>query len=226
MMSDTTSSSLRTAAIFVFIGFLMTLGMVAETLLNTDAVNLYTVNDIQSIIDGLVASTPFTIQFSLAGLVFDCFFIIGYLSIFYALYVLTKERDLVLPKLAFALGFTTGVTDLVENAIHVSLLTGVPNGWVPDALVFSNAWTVTFVKDLSSYMAGMIFVVLLLMTLGIPPVLRTPKLVLTILLGLYVVLGCIAVVFPPFLTLRNLSFMIDMLLGSLMLSNMATRIAT
>jgi hypothetical protein len=214
------------AAVFVFIGFLMTLGMTAETLLNTGAVNLYTVTDIQSIINALVASSAFSIQFSLAGLVFDCFFIVGYLSIFYALYVLTKDRDLVLPKLAFALGLTTGVTDLIENAMHVALLTGVPNGWVPDSLVFSNAWTVTFVKDLTSYMAAMIFIVLLLMSLSSPPVLRTSKIILAILLALYAVLGCIAVVIPTFLTFRNLSFMIDMLLGALLLKGMATKLAT
>jgi hypothetical protein len=173
-----------------------------------------------------VASSAFSIQFSLAGLVFDCFFIVGYLSIFYALYVLTKDRDLVLPKLAFALGLTTGVTDLIENAMHVALLTGVPNGWVPDSLVFSNAWTVTFVKDLTSYMAAMIFIVLLLMSLSSPPVLRTSKIILAILLALYAVLGCIAVVIPTFLTFRNLSFMIDMLLGALLLKGMATKLAT
>jgi hypothetical protein len=225
-MSESNSSSLRTAAVFVFIGFLMTLGMTAETLLNTGSVNLYTVTDIQSIIDALVASSAFSIQFSLAGLVFDCFFIIGYLSIFYGLYILTKDRDILLPKLAFALGLTTGITDLIENAIHVALLTGVPNGWVPDSLVFSNAWTVTFVKDLTSYMAAMIFIVLLILSLSSPPALRTPKLILAILLGVYAVLGCISVVIPEFLTFRNLSFMIDTLLGALLLNNMASKLAT
>jgi hypothetical protein len=73
------------------------------------------------------------------------------------------------------------------------------------------------VKDLTSYMAGMMFIVLLILTMSDPPSLRSSKLLLAILVGLYVVIGSIAIVESSFLLVRNLSFMMDMLLGALIL---------
>ncbi|MHA2072856.1 MAG: hypothetical protein ACW985_13855, partial [Candidatus Thorarchaeota archaeon] len=64
--------------------------------------------------------------------------------------------------------------------------------------------------------------VLLLLTLSDPPNLRSSKLLLAILVGLYVVIGSIAIVESSFLLVRNLSFMIDMLLGALILFRVST----
>lgn len=198
-------------------GFLMTLGMTVETLLNPDGGQYHAAVNVQELINQIAASSNLVIQFQLAGIVFDSFFIIGYIGIFYGLYLLTKDKDDIFPKLGFALGMTTGILDLVENAIHVALLTGIPNGWTPDSLLFANLWTITFTKDLSSYMAGMIFIILLLVTLKDPPKLKGFKIALLILVALYVVTGAIAVVEPSFLMIRNLSFMIDMGLGAFLL---------
>jgi hypothetical protein len=224
-MTDSISSHLKVASVFVFLGFLMTLGMTATTLLNPGGGNLYEIRPIANVIADLVAATPMDINIKLASLVFDNFFMIGYLSIFYGLYLLTKGKEELFAKLAFALGSLTFISDLVENAFQVALLTGVPNGWVPADSVFSSFWTVMFVKDISSYMAGFTFIVLLLLSLSEPPEVKTPKLVFVILLGLYVGLGVIAIIEPSFLVFRNLSFMIDLLVASLLFHQMSTRLS-
>jgi hypothetical protein len=212
---------LKMASVFVFIGFLMTLGLAAVTLLSPGGSQLHEAMDPQIIIDDLASATAADISIRLAGIVFDTFFILGYMAIFYGLFVLTRDMEPFFPKLALALGLTTGFCDLVENAIQVALFNGIPTGWSPDGLYFATLWSFTFVKDLTSYMAGMIFIVLLLLTLNDPPNLRSSKLALAILVGLYVVIGSIAVVESPFLLVRDLSFMIDMLLGALLLFRMS-----
>ncbi len=110
---------------------------------------------------------------------------------------------------------------MVENAIHVALLNGIPAGWTPDGMYFATLWSFTFVKDLTSYMAGMIFIVMLIVTINDMPRIKTYKILLAILLCLYVGLGSIAIVDSSFLVLRNLSFVIDMGVGSIVLYRMS-----
>jgi len=106
----------------------------------------------------------------------------------------------------------------------VALLTGVPNGWVPADSVFSSLWIVMYVKDISSYMAGFVFIVMLILSLSDRQEIRLSKMVFVILLGLYVSLGVIAIIEPSFLVFRNLSFMIDLLIGSLLFRQMAAKL--
>jgi hypothetical protein len=216
---------LKMASVFVFIGFLMTFGLTAVTLLSPEGSQLHEAMDPQIIIDDLASATAADIDIRLAGIVFDTFFVVGYVAIFYGLYVLTKGSESFFPKLALALGLMTGFCDLVENAIQVALFNGIPTGWSPDGLYFATLWSFTFLKDLTSYMAGMIFIVLLVLTLSDPPNLRSSKMLLAILVGLYVVSGSIAIVESSFLLVRNLSFMIDMFLGALLLHRISTFIA-
>ena len=223
-MMDDIASRLKVVSVFIFLGFLMTLGMTVMTLLNPGGGNLYEVRAIGNVIADLIAASATDINIVLVGLVFDNFFIIGYLCIFYGLFLITKERDRVISMMGFALGLTTGFTDLIENALQVALLTGVPNGWVPADSVFSSLWIVMYVKDISSYMAGFIFIVMLLLTLNDRQEIRLSKMVFVILLGLYVSLGVIAIIEPSFLVFRNLSFMIDMLIGSLLFRQMAAKL--
>lgn len=223
-MTDTLGSKLKTVAVFVLLGFLMTLGLTATTLLNPGGGNLYEIRPIASVIADLVAATPQDISIKLASLVVDNFFMIGYLAIFYGLYLLTKEQEELMARVAFLLGSLTFISDLVENAFQVALLTGVPNGWVPADNVFSSFWTVMFVKDISSYMAGFTFIVLLLLSLSNPPEARTAKIVFVILLGLYVGLGVIAIINPSLLILRNLSFMLDLLVASVLFRQLSGKV--
>ena len=223
MMNDI-ASRLKIISVFIFLGFLMTLGMTAMILLNPGGGSLYEVRAIGNVIADLIAASPTDINITLVSLVFDNFFIIGYLCIFYGLFLITKEMDRVISLIGFALGLTTGIADLIENAFQVALLTGVPNGWVPADGVFSSLWIVMYVKDISSYMAGFVFIALLLLTLRDRQEIRLSKMIFVILLGLYVSLGIIAIVEPSFLVFRNLSFMIDMLFGSLLFRQMSAKL--
>jgi len=221
---DDIASRLKTVSVFIFLGFLMTIGMTVMTLLNPGGGSLYEVRAIGNVIADLIAASAADINITLVSLVFDNFFIIGYLCIFYGLFLITKERDRVISMIGFALGLTTGFTDLIENAFQVALLTGVPNGWVPADSVFSSLWIVMYVKDISSYMAGFVFIVMLLLSLNDRQEIRLSKMVFVILLGLYVSLGVIAIIEPSFLVFRNLSFMIDLLIGSLLFRQMAAKL--
>lgn len=221
-MTDAIGPRLKVVSVFIFLGFLMTLGMTATIFLNPGGGNLYEVRPIGNVIADLVAATAQDINIKLASLVFDNFFMIGYLAIFFGLFILTREKEELIAKVAFLLGSLTFVSDMVENAFQVALLTGIPNGWVPADNVFSSLWVVMYVKDISSYMAGFTFIVLLLLSLNDAPDIRTSKIVFMVLLGLYVGLGVIAIIEPSFLVFRNLSFMIDLLVASLLFRRMAT----
>ncbi|MHA2242841.1 MAG: hypothetical protein ACXACE_14650 [Candidatus Thorarchaeota archaeon] len=223
-MDENTGSRLRIASIFVFIGFLMTIGMTAGTLLNPEGGQFHDATNPANIITELLTAQTTDIQIRLAGIVFDSFFIVGYAAIFYGLFLLTRSKDPFFPKLALILGLTTGLCDMIENAIHIALYTGVPNGWTPEGLYFATLWSFTFIKDLTSYMAGMIFIVMLFMTLSNPPDQRIYKIILVLLVGFYVGLGSIAVVERSFLLLRNLSFMIDMLFGAVILNRISSQL--
>nr|KXH72188.1 MAG: hypothetical protein AM325_01565 [Candidatus Thorarchaeota archaeon SMTZ1-45] len=223
-MTNTLGPKLKVASVFIFLGFLMTLGMTATILLNPSGGNLYEVRPIANVIADLIAASAQDLNIKLASLVFDNFFIIGYICIFYSLYLITKERNQFSSMLGFTLGLITGFTDLLENALQVALLTGVPNGWVPADNVFSSLWMIMYVKDISSYMAGFVFIVMLLLSLNDPVEFRTSKLVFVILLGLYVSLGVVALIEPPLLVFRNLSFMVDLLIASLLFHQLATKL--
>jgi len=223
-MDDALGPRLKVVSVFIFLGFLMTLGLTVTTLVNPGGGNLYEVRPIGDVIADLVAASSQDITIKLAAIVFDNFFMIGYLAIFYGLYLLTREKEKLFAQVGFLLGSLTFISDLVENAFQVALLTGVPNGWIPADNVFSSLWVVMYVKDISSYMAGFTFIVLLLLSLSNPPEVRTAKIVFMILLGLYVSLGVIAIIVPSFLLFRNLSFMIDLLIASLLFRHLATKL--
>jgi hypothetical protein len=222
-MTDDFGSRLRVVSVFIFLGFLMTLGMTATTLLNPAGGDLYEVRLIVDAIADLNAASALDINIKLAAIVFDNFFMIGYLAIFYGLYVLTREKEKVFAQIGFLLGSLTFVSDLVENAFQVALLTGVPNGWVPADNVFSSLWVFMFVKDFSSYIAGFTFIVLLLLSLNTHPELRVSKIVFVVLLGLYVGLGTVAIIDPSLMILRNLSFMVDLLIASILFRLIASK---
>jgi hypothetical protein len=223
-MTEAIGPRLKVTSVFIFLGFLMTLGMTVTIFLNPGGGDLYEVRPIGNVITDLVGATAQDINIKLASLVFDNFFMIGYLAIFFGLYLLTREKEELIAKVAFLLGSVTFVSDLVENALQVALLTGVPNGWVPTDGVFSSLWVIMYVKDISSYMAGFIFIVLLILSLSDPPEVRTSKLVFAILLSFYVSLGVVAIIDPAFLIFRNLSFMIDLLVASILFRQLATRL--
>ena len=213
-MSTNLGNSLKVAAIFTFIGLLMAIGMAMGILINPEISQFHSTTDPQNIVNELSTSTHFDLQLRLIGVVFDTFFILGYIAIFYGLYLFTRNTDALFPKLGLILGVTTGVCDMIENAIHIALITGIPNGWTPDNLTYVYLWLFTFIKDLSSYMAGFVFIVLLLITLNQPEALQKTKITLIILFGVYVVVGALGIVIPEFLLVRNLGFVIDLAIAA------------
>ncbi|MDF1539882.1 MAG: hypothetical protein P1Q69_13360 [Candidatus Thorarchaeota archaeon] len=221
-MTENISSQLKIASAFVFIGFLMTIGMAVGTITDPEGGQFHEPMDPQIIINRLASADIGELYAGLTGVVIDTFFIVGYIAIFYGIFLLIRDEDPFFPKLGFILGITTGMCDMIENAIHVALYAGVPNGWTPDGLLFASLWSFTFIKDLISYMAGMIFVVMLLMTLDGPSKIKLYKIALAVLIGFYVGLGSIAVVENSLLVLRNLSFMIDMLFGAIILNRLSS----
>ena len=223
-MTNAIAPKLKVASVFIFLGFLMTIGMTATTLLNPGGGDLYELRPITNVIADLISASAQDINIKLATLVFDNFFMIGYLAIFYGLYLVTRIKEEFLAKVAFALGSLTFITDIVENAFQVALLTGVPNGWVPQDAVFASLWTFMYVKDISSYMAGFTFIVLLILSLSDSPEYKSSKIIFVILLALYVSFGVVAIIEPSFLIFRNLSFMIDLLLASLLFRLMSSKI--
>lgn len=221
-MTDNIGPRLKVASVFIFIGFIMTLGMATTIFLNPGGGNLYEVRAQWSFIADLDAATSSDINIKLASLIFDNFFMIGYLCIFYGLFLITREKEDFIAKIAFALGGLTFFSDLVENAFQILILTGVPNDFWPSSSFVSTFWTIMYIKDISSYMAGFTFIVLLLVSLSEPVAFRTAKVVFVILLGLYVGLGVIAIIEPTFLVFRNLSFMVDLLVASLLFHRLST----
>ncbi len=213
-MTSEFNARMRIAAIFTFAGFLMTIGMAAGMLINPEVSQFHTTTDVQNILNELSTSSFFDLQLRLIGIVFDTFFILGYIAIFYGLYLYTKQSDSFFPTLGLLLGTTTGICDMIENALHIGLVTGIPNGWTPDNLLFVFLWSFTFIKDLTSYMAGFIFIILLLFSLNQPTSLRNTKGIMILLIGFYVVVGSLGIIEPAFLIVRNLGFVIDLAIAS------------
>jgi len=96
-MTDAIGPKLKVASVFIFLGFLMTLGLTVTTLLNPGGGDLYEVRPIANVIADLAAATAQDINIKLASLVFDNFFMIGYLAIFFGLYVPVSYTHLTLP---------------------------------------------------------------------------------------------------------------------------------
>ncbi|MFW9853507.1 MAG: hypothetical protein ACFFFG_00505 [Candidatus Thorarchaeota archaeon] len=209
-MSVPKSSELNMVSIMVFLGFIMTLGMVTTTVLYPDGGQFHLAMDPADIYTQLNAMSLPERDIMLAGIIFDTFFILGYLSLFYGLFLLVKHLGPFFPRLGLVLGMTTAGCDLIENALHIAFITGVFNGWNADPILWVYLWTFTFIKDLTSYMAGFIYVVLLVMTLSSPVGLRMTKLVFVLFFGFYILIGTLGVINPSFLIIRNLGFVIDL----------------
>jgi len=207
--SSSHSNKFGMLTVFVFVGFLMSMGMVTLTILNTDVGQYHKVESPATIVAELSGDSNL-LMMDLVGVALDNLFIIGYFSIFYGIYLLTRRTDKILSTTAFSLGISTAIFDIIENSFLITLFTGVPVNFTPESLVFSLQWLATSIKDISSYISGALFVLLLLVGMNTPPELRMRKITLALFLVLYVVLGSLGIVGSIFLTLRNLLFVIDM----------------
>ncbi|MFW9780132.1 MAG: hypothetical protein ACFFE8_14890 [Candidatus Heimdallarchaeota archaeon] len=209
-MFNSKSSELNMVAMMVFLGFIMTLGMVTTTVIYPDGGQFHLAMDPSDIYAQLSAMSLSERDIMLGGIVFDTFFILGYLSLFYGLFLLVRHQGIFFPRLGLSLGLATAVCDLIENALHIAFITGAFNDWNADPILWVYLWAFTFTKDLTSYMAGIINVVLLLVTFSSPVNLRVTKLIFIIFFAFYILVGSLGVINPSFLLIRNLGFVIDL----------------
>ena len=211
---ETDGSKFKVLTVFVLIGFVMTLGLVVLTILFPDSSGQYhEIINPADIKTELVTNSE-QANISLYSIIIDNFFILGYFSLFYGAYLLTKHLDPVLPRVGFIMGISTAVFDILENAVLLGLLNGVPAGYEPVDLMFGIQWLFMSIKDISSVIATLIFAVLLLLSLNKTEMNRVAILVLAIFLLMYTVLGSLGLMNPLFLQLRNLSFVLDMAVAS------------
>ena len=104
--------------------------------------------------------------------------------------------------------------DILENAVLLGLLNGVPVGYEPVDLMFGIQWLFMSIKDISSVIATLIFAVLLIISLNKTDRNKGAILLLAVFLLLYTILGSIGLMDPLFLQLRNISFVLDMAVAS------------
>jgi hypothetical protein len=212
--TSTQIAPIRLTAIMILLGFVMTLGMISINILDIKAVQYHDPKDSVEITND-IKDNPDRVNLILLGILFDNFFILGYTGIFYALYLYTKHTNF-WAKIGIIAGFSTAIFDIIENAIQVALLQGISEGWDPNNLIWVFLWGFTFIKDISSYLAGFVFIVLLIVTINDSPELKTTKLIVAVLLGIYVLVGSLGLVNPAFLLIRNLSFVIDLLIAGIL----------
>lgn len=210
--SVSTVSQMRLATIFVSLGFLITLGLIGITLLDNDAGQFHDPMNPQMIVADNSSENRTTLN--LLSIALDNFFILGYTAIFYVMYLFTKHVNF-WAKTGLALGLSTAVFDVLENAILV-MLNRIGTNFTPDPLIWVVLWFFTFVKDISSYMSGFVFAVLLIATLNHTPELRMTKIIIGFMLILYIIIGSLGLINPLFLTIRNLAFVANLFIASIL----------
>jgi hypothetical protein len=207
-------SKFKVLTVFVVIGFLVTIGLVFLTVMFPDSLGqIHEIDDPVSIANELLAN-PEQRNISLYSIILDNFFILGYFSLFYGVYLLTKDLDPVIPKSAFILGIFTAVFDILENSLLLGILNGVPVGFTPEELLFGIFWFFMSVKDIFAVLTTFTFAILLLIGLNDQKSIRIHKLVLAGFLLLFTFLGSLGLMSPLFLQLRNVSFVVDLAVAS------------
>ena len=145
---------------------------------------------------------------------FDNLFVIGYMTLFYGVYLLTKDYEENLSKLALTFGWLTGLFDLVENAFNVFLAVGATHGFEPGELFFTFMWSSTYLKDGFSVIATYLFFVLFLGKIIFEKEYKFSEVVIAVLLLFYVITGSTTIVNPAFVALRNITLVVVMFIAS------------
>ncbi|MHA2171217.1 MAG: hypothetical protein ACXAB7_15080 [Candidatus Kariarchaeaceae archaeon] len=109
--------------------------------------------DIQTVI------TKNTTQVQL-WLMLHSFLVLGYVSFYLGLYLLTRDLYPLLSVLAFTMALLAAASDLMANALLFSLTKGLPRGWDPHDMLYVILWVSTSVHLFSMYFAAMIYGVL------------------------------------------------------------------
>ena len=208
-----TNSQFKIISVFVFLGFLATMGLLLLSFIAPDASQFHLPSD--NAVQLLMPSTMTRDQANqnIWSVIIDNFFIVGYTGIFIGSYLYIKEAGFY-AKFALIFGLVTTATDIIENAIVVAISNSMTIGYQPDPLLWGLFWSISAVKDISAYVSAFSFAILFLLTLNDKPTVRFNKLVFAVLFILFAFIGSLGLFSPLFLTLRNVLFVVDLLLAS------------
>ena len=144
----------------------------------------------------------------------DTIFIIGYTSLFVGTWFIVRDFGDALPTIPLSLSMLVTAGDILENALHMVVINGAMHGVNLDYRLLNWAWTINLVIDIASYLAA-IFFTMLLLSIWRPPQL---KFLLGLLLLFYVLVGIVCLLYPPFLLVRNVVFVVGLGIGGFILS--------
>ena len=208
-----TNSQFKIISVFVFLGFLATMGLLLLSFIAPDASQFHLPSD--NAVQLLMPSTMTRDQANqnIWSVIIDNFFIVGYTGIFIGSYLYIKEAGFY-AKFALIFGLVTTATDIIENGIVVAISNSITIGYQPDPLLWGLFWSISAVKDISAYVSAFTFAILFLLTLNDKPAIRFNKLVFAVLFILFAFIGSLGLFSPLFLTIRNVLFVVDLLLAS------------
>ncbi len=206
-------SQFKIISAFVFLGFIATMGLLLLGFIAPDASQFHLPSD--QAVQLLMPSTMTRDQANqkIWSIIIDNFFIVGYTGIFIGSYLYVRKVGYY-AKFALIFGLVTTATDVIENAIVVAISNSMTIGYQPDPLLWGFFWSISALKDISSYVAAFSFAVLFVLTLNDDPSVRFNKIVFTILFALFAFIGSLGLFSPLFLTLRNVLFVVDLIIAS------------
>lgn len=207
---------------FIFIGFLATLGLFFLSFVAPNASQFHLPAD-SSINTQLLYPSNMTrnqADQNIFSVVIDNFFIVGYTGIFFGAYLYLREGEKnnfnYYAKFALVFGLLTTITDFIENAMVVAISNSMVIKYQPDPLLWGLFWSISSLKDISAYVSTFTFAILFLLTLNTKPLIRFNKIVFIVLLLLFAFIGSLGLFSPLFLTLRNILFVFDLLIASIL----------
>ena len=206
-------SQFKIISAFVFLGFIATMGLLLLTFVAPDASQFHLPSD--EAVHLLMPTTMTRDQANqnIWSIIIDNFFIVGYTGIFIGSYLYVKKAGYY-AKFALIFGLVTTATDIIENAIVVAISNSMTIGYQPDPLLWGLFWSISALKDISAYISAFSFTILFVLTLNDEPTIRFNKAVFAILFALFAFIGSIGLFFPLFLTLRNILFVVDLIIAS------------
>ena len=207
----------RIIAAFVFIGFLATLGLLLLFIIAPDASQFHLPVD-TSINSQLIYPSNMTrtqADQNILSVVIDNFFIVGYTGIFFGAFLYIRETNYY-AKFALVFGLLTSITDFIENAMVVAISNSMVIGYKPDPLLWGLFWSISALKDISAYVSTFTFANLFLHTLNQNLTIRSKKVIFIVLLLSFAFIGSLGLFSPAFLTLRNILFVLDLLIASIL----------
>ena len=212
-----TQNPFKIISAFVFIGFLATIGLLLLTIIVPDASQFHLPASDTTSLQLLMPSNMTRSQANqnIQSIIIDNFFIVGYTGIFLGAYLYVKEVKYY-AKFALIFGLLTTATDFIENAMVVAISNSMVIGYKPDPLLWGIFWSISSLKDISAYVSTFTFAVLFLLTLNDQPKIRFNKLVFVILLFLFAIIGSFGLFSALFLTLRNVLFVFDLVIASIL----------